>query len=300
MVQVKVAGRYKLEALKLDSSGQIISKRLLADWFSNLITNGGLDRMATQLDYASRCHVGSGSNTPQVTDSSLQSWVAVTTTVNSNITGTNSSPLYAYSTRVYRFAEGAAAGNLSEVGIGWLSSNSGMFSRALILDGDSNPTTITVLSDEVLDVTYELRFYAYVDDFTGTINFTGSIGGSYDYIIRAAEVGTILAPAAFVLLSCNAYTGDIQAITGTPSGTTAALTVSSASYSAGTFERYVTVSASLTQANLVGGIRSLRLSFGASNTHTSRWQVQFTPNIPKTSSTILSITFRISWSRYAS
>lgn len=52
---------------------------------------------------------------------------------------------------------GAAAGNISELTCGWGNNNVSAFARALVRDAEGNPTTITILPDEVLTLTWELR-----------------------------------------------------------------------------------------------------------------------------------------------
>ncbi len=92
-------------------------------------------------DYMSTCMVGSGNAAPAETDTALQAR-ASTSNINVQSNNSNVSPRYGWRRRTFRFAAGAAAGNLSEVGVGW--TTTAVFSRALILDGSGNPTTITV------------------------------------------------------------------------------------------------------------------------------------------------------------
>ena len=75
---LSVAGRFKIEANKLGENGEVVSTRIAADWFSNLITNQGLDLMGTgSIDQiVDRCRVGSGSTPPAVTDTALVAQVA--------------------------------------------------------------------------------------------------------------------------------------------------------------------------------------------------------------------------------
>jgi hypothetical protein len=301
-IESKVAGYYKLEAVKLDKAGNEVSRRVVADWFPNLITNQGLNRMGANADYLSNCQVGSGSNAPAFTNTGLQTFIASTATAASTINSTLSiSPYYAERVTVFRFAEGVAAGNLAEVGVGWSASNGFLFSRALILDGMGAPTTITILSDETLDVSYSFRFYPKLIDDIGTTIFTGNIGGSYDWIFRAAQVGTTnwnttsagnrlnMGTVASELLK----TGDIDTITNQPGGISAAPTTAVLSYVNDSFERGFTISAGLTVANLVGGIRSFVATFGI-----GKFQLQFDPAIPKTSSDLLSFVIKHSWGRF--
>jgi hypothetical protein len=296
----KVAGYYKLEAVKLDKVGNEVSRRIVADWFPNLITNQGLNRMGLAGDYLNNCQVGSGSNIPAFTDTGLQTFIRSTATIQSTVNSTLSvSPYYAQRTRVYRFAEGLAAGNLSEVGVGWSSSNGFLFSRALILDGGGSPTTITILSDETLDVSYIFRIYPKLIDDIGTVIFTGNIGGSYNWTIRQANIGTSSPSLASgrenqsTLLAATVYTGSIGAITGQPTGNPTGVSSVNNTYIMDSFEATFTVSLSLIQGNLVGGIRSFTGNMGS---HTM--QMQFDPAIPKTSSDLLSFVIKHSWGRF--
>lgn len=307
----KVCGFYKLEAVKI-KDGFEYSRRPLTGWFPNLITNQGLDRMATNVDYLSYCQVGSGNTTPANSNIGLVNRIAGTA-VTSATHGVNStSPYYPWYRKVYRFAAGVAAGNLSEVGIGWLATGNNLFSRALILDVNSNPTTITVLSDEYLDVTYELRFYPLETDVTGNITLAGNIGGTYSYTLRRALITTIqrqnnqlnnIYPPSMNNAGYNAaynydyniaYSGSIGAINSIPSGT--AVTTSGYStvstYSAGTYSLDLTLSMGPTEGNVSGGIKSIKFLFGF-NQH----QIEFGTAIPKTNQDSLSLVFRHVWAR---
>ncbi|HIQ53190.1 MAG TPA: hypothetical protein EYH51_08015, partial [Pseudomonas pachastrellae] len=176
-------GWYKFEAVRPDGT-----KRVLADWFPNLITDAGLERMASNSDWLGYCQVGSGNNPPNVLDTALANRVGSSNTAQASASGAQAEePYFCWQRRTVRFAEGVAAGNLSEVGMGWTSSGN-LFSRALILDSEGNPTTITVAADEILDVTYEFRFYPRLTDVTGSVTLTGNIAGTYDYVMRAASV----------------------------------------------------------------------------------------------------------------
>lgn len=306
----KVAGYFKIETVKVGTG----EKRLLADWFPNLITNQGLDRMALEYDYMDWCQVGTGSTAPANANTGLVNRVAGTNTKQSRTNTVNStSPYYRSSIFVYRFGAGAAAGNLSEVGVGWATSGS-LFSRALILDTFGNPTTITVLSDEYLDVTYEHRFYPEESDVTGSITFTGNIGGTYNYTLRAARIGTYVGTqwlsygdkpvpmsncgydTAYTDILNQVFDGSIGSITGTPSGT--ALSISDAivrnySYTAGTYTITLNIYIPIGSGNLAGGgIKSILFAWG--NLH---YQIEFSSKIPKTNQDILSLVFTHTWAR---
>lgn len=294
-----VQGFYKIEAVNAETK----QKRLVADWFPNLITNNGLNAMATT-GVLARCMVGAGSTPPSVSDTTLQSQIAATTSVQSTVTSSQSSaPYYGSTQRTYRFAAGAAAGNLSEVGVGWLSGGSDLcFSRALILDSFGFPTTITILSNEFLDVTYELRCYVPTSDVVMLLNLNGT---DHTCTIRPAQAtnANVWAPSLFssgITLSpgspqSSAYSGSINAsVTGSPSGTSANGSNSNLSYENNSLTIKGYTEWGLTEANFgAGGIQAITFvskGLGA-------YQVGFSPAIPKDNTKTFRIDYGISWAR---
>lgn len=289
--ETQCAGWFKIEATRPDGT-----RRVLADWFPNLILNGGLDRMGANDDYLSWCQVGSGSTAPIAAQTALVNLIAGTDTRQKSVNGAQASaPYYGWRRLTYRFAQGVAAGNLSEVGVGWATSGS-LFSRALILDGGGSPTTITVLSDEVLDVTYELRRYPGTVDLTGTVVLDGV---THNWVSRAAGVtaGWAWAGAGDMGLDqAISYNGDIGTVTAsTASGTSGILSATPLAYSSGSYTRAATVSAGLNDSNLSGGIRSILI--GSHYDGAGRYQIQFDPAIPKDSTKVLSLTIQHTWAR---
>lgn len=279
--------------------------------FDNLITNGGLERLGTAgsgfvVDYV---QVGTGSTAPANTDSALANWLAGTRRISGGGTGPTVTASYGgnptyhtETTYTWEFDQGAAAGNLSEIGVGWASSGS-LFSRALIVDGSNNPTTITVQAIEFLTVTYKLRMYPPTADVTGTITLDGA---DYDYIIRPAYAGgstwASQGRRAYASAAANyaaSYTGDIGAMTAGPSGTTSgALYAAADAYSAGSYKRTIGFDAGINTWNLAGGIRSVAFyPAGYGNENQMGWQCQFDPKIPKDNTKELSLTFDVSWAR---
>lgn len=300
-IHSEVAGWYRITATRPGGES-----RVLADWFPNLITNGGLDRMAVNSSYLTHCQLGTGTATPTVADTALQARVAGTATVISTTSGAQPTPpYYARVTNTYRFAEGVAAGNLSEVSVGWATTGS-IFSRARILDSGGNPTTITILSDESVDVTYELRYYPKLTDSTGTVVATGNLGGTYGYTVRAANVTSNSSDTGWNITSLGvaqnntgsrlAYSGAVGDVTGSPAGLTAGGIPGpvTATYVNGSYTLDLTFTAGLTSSNLAGGIGAFRFKVGI-----GAYQVGFSPSIPKTASDILTITFRLTWARKA-
>ncbi len=295
---VGLKGFFKLEAVRPDGT-----RRLLADWFPNLITDVGLNRIGSG-SYVNACHVGTDNTAPNVLDTTLGGYVAGTTTVQASAYGAQSTaPYYGWLTTTFRFAEGAAAGNLAEVGAASAAANGGgtvLFSRALILDEFGSPTTVTVLSDEVLDVSYELRIYPDLVDKTGTITITGS--GTHDYVARPSIItsgsrwGYILnRVASFTLFSgpITVYNGAIGATTSSPSGTAYSnAPVGNAAYVNNSLEKQGSVSFGLNAGNLAGGIMSAKWE-----TSVGAFQCDFDPPIPKDSTKTLTLTFKVNWAR---
>lgn len=179
--KIKFRGRYKLSVKRPDGR-----ERLSTPWFDNLITDNGLDLIYTTggqafgiQHFCVFCAVGSGSTPPQVTDSTLEAYVAGVAYYHADRFGatffveeTVDEPAYWRAIATYRFGTGVAAGNLSEIAVGHAAGN--LFSRALITDINGLPTTITVLADEVLDVTYELRSYIDKTDVPVAFSVSGT------------------------------------------------------------------------------------------------------------------------------
>jgi len=113
-MHTKLCGFYKFEATNIKTG----KKRLLADWFPNLITNIGLDRIGTSDDWLNYCQVGSGSSAPSFGDTGLDSYVGTnSTSVGSTYGVSGSSPYYRWYKKIYRFNPGHATGNIAEIGI---------------------------------------------------------------------------------------------------------------------------------------------------------------------------------------
>ena len=304
-IRLGMSGKYKIMVGK-KPGGVESEQRIVTDWFPNLITNGGLDRLGSIsfTNSSSYCQVGTGNTTPAFTDTQLASYLAYVVH-GAFADSRNLITLYQQRIITFSFGEGVAAGNLTEIGVGWATSGS-LFSRALILDGDGNPTTITVLSDEYLTVLYSYRIYGILADSTGSVTFTGDLGGTYGYKIRHGRFDaaySYYAPSFFPSYAMNesndrndsdnlAYAGIIGAIDASPAGASSALGYTEVAYTPGTYTSNVIVIAAPAQGNLDDSIKSIRFVLGG------YWQVEFDPVIPKTDRDSLVLTFELTWGRH--
>lgn len=288
----KVQGFYKITATDSISG----KTRVVADWFPNLITNAGLNRMGVG-GVQTTCMVGSGNSLPSVLDTTLQFQVASTTSITAQSdTAKTVPPYYGVTTRNFRFNPGVAAGNLSEVGIGW--TNILCFSRALILDSSNNPTTITVLPSEYLDVVYELRLYPPLEDEHFELFLEGN---KHLITLRASSVtSNEWAPSLssgvwfWTPASQTTYSGGIGSITSTPSGLSHSVGANNFEYENNSLTKKGYAIFSLDQSNYPGGIRSMRFY---TYYCAGMYQMEFDPPIPKDSTKTFRIDFGVTWAR---
>lgn len=293
--RIGVQGFYKIEAVKPDGR-----RRVLADWFPNLITTLGSDLLGNAAPLGTCC-VGSGNTAPALANTALQTLVASTTTVNAGfptVSASSVSPYFGMTTTQYNFAAGVATGNLSEVGVG--SAATSLLSRALILDGGGVPTTITVLANEALYVTYQLKQYVPLTDVTGTVTIAGV---NYNYTLRAANATSAnnwayangdrggLAGANVLSVSNGAIQAITSGISGAPSQ---ASSVANDAYVNGSHAMSGTATWGLSQGNVAGGITAAQVAFGALGSRGS-YQIGFATPIPKDSSHVLTLSFSSSW-----
>lgn len=315
------AGRFDLVARKvvtgedgtplLENGNNVLTgeSRNLAS-FENLILDSGLNRLGTGGVIDGAC-VGTGTTAPANSDTSLASLLRVTSTQQSvaELAGSTTAPYYAEWRIVYRFAAGTAAGNLSEVGLGWganagANTVGGLWCRALIKDSGGNPTTITVLSDEVLDIVYTLQLHPPTSDATGTFNLSGV---AYQYTLRPAWVNKRTyynsweagrTAGGIFSFGVAAFDGNIGSVTSGPSGTAGYnIALTKQTYVNNSKQCVFNATADLNTSNLAGGIRSMQFDLQG-----SCWQAEFSrvsdgAAIPKDNTNVLTIPFWVSWDR---
>lgn len=296
-----VEGIYSFKAINAITGVERDLDGIISDESPNMVLDSGLNALGSQSNYIARyCKVGTSSTPVLASQTALGSEIASTQTVQAQSAGCQATaPYFSWGRITFRFAQGVAAGNLTEVGIS--DYNNVLFSRALILDSGGNPTTLTILSDEYLDVTYELRFYQETTDQNYTVTLYGV---DYAVLARPATITSIQTMNSFQSYFGNHmlyyyttqyyyYNGNIGTITGQPSGSSYSNYSGYGSYVNSSLERNFILSLGLNDGNLAGGIRSVYI-----RSHKADWQLQFTPAIPKDNFKTLVLNVYISWSRY--
>jgi hypothetical protein len=290
-ITTQIGGRFKCEVRREDHSVKQVVE------FDNLITNIGFNYIQTNNFTATLIYarVGTGNTIPTTSDTNLVSQIASVSYTSFSSTALASSPYTASNTVTFQFGLGAAAGNLSEIGVGWTTTGSTLYSRALIVDGAGNPTTITVLSNEYLYVYYTAYINPPLTDGTGTVVLNGT---TYNWTSRAAIAGSVgWAPS----VALNGQPGSLTVSNGAIQGITSNISLGSSNNSPAL--SYITCSASggvitpilslpPTQGNVTGGISALSYYVGNTN-----WQYGFSPAIPKTSSNTLTLNFTHTFTR---
>ena len=300
-------------------SGKVTSD---TGWFPNTILNAGRNIMATEPTWMTWCQVGTDGTFPPLlvdrqNETTLGAWHAGTNViVSGSVTNGQSgtAPYYGWKRKTWRFDAGTVNTNLSEAAVGWgiggPATPDTIISRAPILDPIlGTPTTVTPLIDEMLDVSYELRYYAPVTDILlPQVTLDGVV---YDTITRAANatgggwsdyIGDKIGYYVFDSTTWHATDGPLGAVNSSPSGNLAASTsgiYSNGSYSANSYEITVGIAiGSLGWNTGAGGIQSIRIA-----TTAGWYQTQFNSNpgglsIPKDNTYQMDMKWTLSWAEY--
>lgn len=307
-MQVGLHGEVKVIVKRADDT-----VRLDTGFFPNVITNLGLDAIGNDNNLFTFCAVGGGNSTPLNTNNKLDNFLAVASQISTeskyDYDPVRDTEFYKCSRTVgYRFT-GLDNKNISEVGL--VSSNNpaqhSALTRTLIKNSNGDPTVITVLSGEILELQYRLWqvfdlkdkdqvVTAMIDDVEVPVNvkirLAGVGGGSYSDIVGQGITYPINSP--------RFGTGEIGAITGHPSGLSAGSAGSAnmdwGAYQPSTYKRKFYVNNSITQ--VVHPIRSFLFFTGL-----GVYQVRFGTvggdlPIDKTNQDILQVGFEMSWGRY--
>lgn len=327
--KIGLAGKFSLEVRKA-ATGQLVRR---IEPFSNHILNQGLNWLGSRTvpgiaGFVAMSEFFVGTNTTAPTDTDIEmggTWKKNDSNITYNSNNSGAPNYVAHWTGTKRWSAGSATGTWTSVGVGAYSATgpvNRLFSRALIVDGGGSPVSITVLSDEYLDVTYTLELHAVSGDFSGSFNLSGV---TYNYTGRRSYANHWSLGAQWydtnLTLSTNGgnatfphhavyYTTGLPSavalgpITDTLTNTTmlsmASVTYSNAPYVAGSYTTTCTDTYGLSVANHANGIIgfSRGLSGGGSSTYPrSGWQILLDKVIPKTSSKILTLTWSASWGR---
>lgn len=295
----KMEGYYSFRVINSITGEERDVSDIIAKDHKNMILDSGLNALGKG-NICGGCKVGTGSTPVSATQTDLTATLANTTTIQSETSGRETNaPYYLWGRRTYRFSQGSAAGNLTEVGVHGEGSSS-LFSRALIVDTEGNPTTLTILSDEWLDITYELRVYQDLVDKTYNLTL---LGVNHTVTIRPASVTSNVTGYAGVFFThflywyssnqCLHYNNPIGSITTEPSGSTGYIYTSYTSYVNSSYTWSIVLSTGLNDSNLAGGIASTLIQ-----TNKGYWQLGYSPAIAKDSFRTLVLTVTFSWGRY--
>ena len=290
----ELSGQYQITVYTKDGI------KFRSKWFDNIVTDAGLNQIGIG-NFLTHCYVGSGNSTPIPTQSSLDNQVGSSTTeIFSQSAGASPTPPYhGYRNVSFRFAIGSVTGNLSEVGIGWIDA---LFSRALIVDDFGLPTTITVLENEGLVVTYLIRNYVPIADNSFMAIIADEVRNCTMRVSNATSGSTTTGwgfegtpvRVRTGVPSIIAYDGDLGTIFQQPSGAFAVCTsTGNADYINNSYERGFSASWTQNVANFTNGIKSFFLpSVGL-----GAYQFSVDPPIMKNISRMLTMSFKIQWSR---
>jgi hypothetical protein len=296
-----------IEAFQKDANGQVIesSRRQLTGEFENLILDNGLELMKST-DFLGYICVGSGSTAPAVTDTALKTFIAAKNT--SVSTGPHDFTPTDYpwtSAKVTcEFDKGAAAGNLSEIGVGKYASS--LLCRSLIKDEAGNPDTITVTADEYLGITYYWRVYS---DLTYRKTDTFVIDGvTYTTVSMVARVNPMQAElwnedgpftkTEYNYLRIASYGGPIGDPGSPPAGTNNASASAYINLNDDVAGHAVETVASIGLDDLNQQNITALLMSAYSTYYVNEVKCSISPPLTKTSDYTGTIAFKLSWGRY--
>lgn len=272
-----------------------------------IVTTGAADSMGAFSVLCGRFVVGSGSATPAFTDTALVAPVAFASAEPGLDSQSSSYERGWYEITVrHQFGQGQAAGNLSEIGIQHTSLSGPLWSRALILDGAGNPTTITVLPSDFLTCYYTLRIMIPQDDAVFNIDVDYDEDGIIPTVVTARPL------AANSSSSTNGWGLQTAATSGSRAGLqffSGGLAMPTANDPLGskvanetnsfTVVQYVTDSHQrfLTRTNGLNEHNSQELRTARLDALMGRWQIEFNPPLQKNNTQTMQLTFGYSWAR---
>lgn len=288
----------------------------------NLILNQGLDFYggSNGIDIFHRCLVGTGNSLPLPTQNQLDKPVKIATSASFDVKydyAPREDNLYLVErTHKYIFSSMGNV-NISEVGLasnGTTTTNAYMCTRALIKDAIGNPTVISVLNTEKLEVYYKIITVFSTLDTTHQIQYTNAANATstYNTIVRLSQVGSLpyntggkqvgQTPLNNLAILSSTYfgetfRGELGPIDGSPkSEVSQADSWELETYIPGSYKRVGKFLYSLSLGN--GNTRCI-----VANTNIGSWQIRYgsvldDKPISKTSKDTMILPFEFSWGRY--
>lgn len=273
--------------------------------FANDLTLLGLNRLGTSGDVLNRGYVGTGTNAPSNSDTSMGTFKVAHNSAADTFIAPQAPRWYATRVRTFTFNAGTINGNITEVGVGWTDTSvMGLWSRQLILDSNGLPVTLTVLENEILELVYALRYYPPgVEDFTGSFTLNAITYNYQARLARAASTQMLTGGSAGgpTMQECYAAGASLGSVTSTISGTTVPSgTISRLSYVDNSFKARAVTSFSLSQGNHASGIQAFQTALDQAGSRIFRSAAQFLLDkpIPKTNLNTMSFTMETSWGPY--
>lgn len=203
--------------LRMEQEGYFIAEvsggergTIVFDPSENLILNSGFVKLlSSNVNVLQYISVGTGNSPPQATQTMLDNRIATTDrnaqSVYSYVPIQDAPEAFGQTAFSVQFNRGVAAGNLTEVSVGWTSDGLENWSRALFTDSLGNPTAITVRSDEFLRITYVLKRYV-------PIPWTGSL--TYDNDGEPATTTVTISPGSVNSIAGNGSGGNRRLVGG--------------------------------------------------------------------------------------
>lgn len=316
-----------------DEAGNLIKEGAVlreTPWGENKITLGGFEAMLTTYGTIYIGMVAGLSNTaPAESDTTLGSYkgytfefVSQTRTINATPDGEG----YVTCKLTYRFTFspgqlGSGPMNIAEAGVvvraGTPNATTPVLSRGLLVDGSGNPTAVPYnATDEYLDLYWEYTCYVPAE-VTGVVSITvDGAPTNFNYTVRPMLFTTYwmnVSPNGYLpawrfnvnndnanpQFSSNASGNVPGDLNGQPSGAFSATNTPSityGSYTSGSKARSLTFSWTPPQGNIAGGIATVCLSgtSAGGSDHTAKFQVGYSPKLPKDSDRVMSLNFTLS------
>lgn len=299
-VQMKLSAKFKLVRRRQLSENEC--EETVISEFTNLITDNGLDIIATTGSVYYYCQVGTGTATPAFTDVALGAKVAHVGYSTSTYPTPTAAPYTRTITFKYTFNPGVLTVPITEIGVSPAITGN-LFSRTLIKDTNGNPTSISLLSDEYLDIYYSLSVTPPSTDsaVSFTINGTqyNAIIRGLGYLISGQFMWQGFANSSIVNTYCyygTLYTGALP-ISASNSEVAAGTSLSLSSRTALAYvngQKKIQRTFTWTPAQGAFSIKSIVFFGGGSG---PSFGLEFATPVPKTATQAFTLTFQLSWDR---